>query len=298
MRFIGLMAWAACAACAAFSAPSTASSTALDPSLPPGGNFALSSWKLQLPVASGGSVQEIKSTDLVAGYSSNWFSTAADGSMSFWCPVTGGTTENSHYPRSELREMWTGGDWTFTGRHVLTAKCRVTKVPDNGRVIIGQIHGHLDGSEIIKLYWDNGSLRAAVEPDRSSEISLALGSNRLGDTVEYRLEMQDGKLKVTAGTKTVTYDYTGSTWKTDTYYFKAGAYVQDNTGTSAVGGQVQFYQLGIEHNGQTVRIADPGRGIRILFPDAESDGASIARDLKGRVRDFAAFRREIGRFMP
>ena len=47
--------------------------------------------------------------------------------------------------------------------------------------------------------------------------------------------MQDGKLKVAADGKSVAYDYTASTWKTDTYYFKAGAYVQDDTGPSSVG---------------------------------------------------------------
>jgi hypothetical protein len=249
---------------------------ALDPTTHPGANFELSAWTLQLPVViSGGSIQQIKGTELASGYTSTYFSTAADGSMSFWCPVTGGTTPNSHYPRSELRETWIEGDWTFTGHHILRAKCRVTKVPDDPRVIIGQIHGHLDQSEIIKLYWDNGSVRAAVEPNRSSEVSLALGGNKLGDTLDYVIDMQDGKLKVTVNGKTVSYDYTGATWKTDTYYFKAGAYVQDNTGSSSVGGRVQFYALEAEHNGKTVSLAGayrPGSGSERSGADAAGMG--------------------------
>jgi hypothetical protein len=231
-----------------------AAAHALDPSKPPGTNFNLSIWTLQTPVASGSSVVQIKPADLMAGYTSQWLSTAEDGAMSFWCPVTGATTSsNTHYPRSELRETWPDGDWPLAGHHRLDAVCRVMQVPDNGRIIIGQIHGHVDGSEIIKLYWDNGKLSAAVEPNRSSETGLALGSAKIGDTIAYSLEMQDGKLKVAADGKSVAYDYTASTWKTDTYYFKAGAYVQDDTGPSSVGGRVRFYSLTVEHNGKVVR---------------------------------------------
>lgn len=249
------------------------SAHALDPAKPPGANFNLSVWTLQTPVASGSSVVQIKPADLAAGYSSQWLSTADDGSMSFWCPVTGATTSsNTHYPRSELRETWPDGDWTFAGHHRMDAVCRVMQVPDNGRVIIGQIHGHLDGSEIIKLYWDNGSLSAAVEPSRTSEIGLALGSAKLGDTIAYYLEMQDGKLKVGANGKTVSYDYTAATWKTDTYYFKAGDYVQDNTGSSSVGGRVRFYSLAVEHNGTVVRTVPRALPDRALIRPLGFDG--------------------------
>ena len=39
-----------------------------------------------------------------------------------------------------------------------------------------------------------------------------------------------------------------TTWRDKPLYFKAGAYVQDNTGNSAEGGQVTFNKLDIDHN--------------------------------------------------
>jgi hypothetical protein len=210
----------------------------------PGVNFDLSHWTLQLPVASNGSVLQITGDKLEGGYASEYFQSGADGSMVFWCPVTGGTTPNSHYPRSELRETPAGGDWKLSGDHELRATLRILAVPSNGRLILGQIHGHVDESEIIKLLWDNGKLSAAVEPNRSSgEVQLALGSYKIGDTIDYAIHMKAGMLEVRAGTKTVKYDYTAATWQTDTYYFKAGAYVQDDAGSSSEGGKAAFYSL-------------------------------------------------------
>jgi hypothetical protein len=34
-----------------------------------------------------------------------------------------------------------------------------------------------------------------------------------------------------------------SSWNSDTYYFKAGTYPQDNAGTSSEGSRVAFYSL-------------------------------------------------------
>jgi hypothetical protein len=225
-------------------APTTASAAGT-PSAVPGQDFNLAYWKLQLPVAASGGVQEISSADLMGGYTSSYFSSGADGSMTFWCPVTGATTQNSHYPRSELREAAPDGDWSLDGHHEFSAVCRVLSVSSVGRVIIGQIHGHVDGSEIVKLEWDNGSVYAAVEPDRASEKQLPLGNYKLGDTLKYKIEMTAGILKVTLGAKSATYSYTASTWKTDTYYFKAGSYVQDNAGPSSEGAKVAFYKLDV-----------------------------------------------------
>src|ERR1041384_4894286 len=76
---------------------------ALDPSVPPGLNFDLSHWYLTLPDAN---ASQISPTNLSSGYTNAaWFYTGPDGAMVFWCPVTGGTTPNSSYPRSELREL-------------------------------------------------------------------------------------------------------------------------------------------------------------------------------------------------
>ncbi len=76
---------------------------ALESNLPPGGNFDLSHWKITLPDAT---ASETNSAQLVAGFTNAlYFYTATDGAMTFWCPVNGGTTSGSSYPRSELREL-------------------------------------------------------------------------------------------------------------------------------------------------------------------------------------------------
>jgi hypothetical protein len=214
----------------------------------PGQNFNLANWTLQLPVVSGSSIQQISGSQLESGYTSKYFFSASDGSMAFWCPVNGGTTPNSHYSRSELREKRPGGDWPLTGTHTLNAKCRVTKVPSNGRIIIGQVHGNASQSELCKLLWNAGKLEARVQPNRESEVGLPLGTFSLGATLTYTLKISNKVLTVTANGKTVTYSYSASLWQSDRYYFKAGSYVQDNVGSSTEGGQVQFSSLSVSHN--------------------------------------------------
>src|SRR4051812_3684937 len=112
----------------------------LDPSKPPGSNFNLKHWELDLPVKSGSGILIIPGSELSSGYTSQYFFTdTMDGAMIFWCPSDGATTPNSHYPRSELREKPKGGDWKlYKGFHSLSATCEVMSLPKKG-IYIGQI---------------------------------------------------------------------------------------------------------------------------------------------------------------
>ena len=87
----------------------SASAATLDPTLPPGGNFNLSIWQLQLPTGSPGKPDTIQPAQLKGanGYSNPayFWTDKNDGSMTFWAPEKGVTTPNSTYARSELREM-------------------------------------------------------------------------------------------------------------------------------------------------------------------------------------------------
>ena len=62
------------------------SAYALNPNLPPGSNFDLSHWYLQLPTSHGiltaasGTVDSASTAQLVAGFTNAYFYTAADGS--------------------------------------------------------------------------------------------------------------------------------------------------------------------------------------------------------------------------
>jgi Alginate lyase len=231
----------------------SAGSGVIDPARPPGQNFDLAQFALQLPVASGASVQQIKP---VGDYSSEYFYTGEDGAMTFWCPVTGTTTPNSHYPRTELRELPLGGDWDIGGIHVLRAQFKMLQSPSSKGTIIGQIHGNAtDGtSEVLKLEWTTeNQIIASVEANDNpaQQINHTMGSYKLGQLLSYALELKGSVLTVTVtdqnGDKTFTTPYTATSWTNDKYYFKLGSYVQLDTGAATNGGRVAFYSFSIEH---------------------------------------------------
>src|SRR6476661_9598608 len=122
----------------------------LDSNKPPGGNFNLTNYYLGLPVDSSGGTNgdsaSISASQLVSGYTTNYFYTGPDGAMTFWAFCLGATTSGSSFPRSELREQISSGsnssNWVAYGTHILNAQCKVTQVPSTGKVIIGQIHGY------------------------------------------------------------------------------------------------------------------------------------------------------------
>jgi hypothetical protein len=212
----------------------------------PGANFNLSSYTLQLPVLSGGSMKQVSGSQLEAGYTDAYFYSGSSGQMIFWCPVTGGTSPNSKYPRSELRQK-SPADWSLSGSHTLTATCKVTKVPSNGRIIIGQIHGNASGSEVCKLLWNNGAVEFRYKTDARVEQGFNLGNYSVGTTLNYTIRCSNKAITVTVNGRSATRTYSNSMWQSDRYYFKAGSYVQDNAGTSSEGGRVEFTQLNTTH---------------------------------------------------
>ncbi|HEX3854859.1 MAG TPA: polysaccharide lyase family 7 protein [Polyangiaceae bacterium] len=226
----------------------------LDPNKPPGANFDLTRFTLQLPLSDGnGSVQQIKDLSV---YTSDYFYTAPDGAMTFWCPVTGAHTMNTHYPRTELRENAVGGDWAISGTHSMTASFKVTKTPSSKGTIIGQVHGNAtDGtSEILKLEWlTTNEIVASVEDNNSaSQSDQSLGSYALNALLTYTIELENSQLTVSitdakGAMKTVTSSYSASRWTQDSYYFKLGDYVQLDTGAATNGGRVSFYSFAIKH---------------------------------------------------
>ena len=155
----------------------------LDPSVPPGSNFDLLTWKLSTPAdLDGNGLSDTASeTDLDEGFSDQYFYTGPAGGMVFKPTIAGATTSvNSTYTRSELREMLRRGNSGISTRGVnrnnwildyqpdpgvavggragtlkaTLAVNRVTRTGDRnqvGRVVIGQIHAEND--EPIRLYY-------------------------------------------------------------------------------------------------------------------------------------------------
>jgi hypothetical protein len=223
---------------------------ALDGSRPPGANFDLSHWKLTLPDAT---ASEIKQPAL-ATYTSSYFYSAADGAMTFFCPVTGGTTSGTTFPRSELRELIDGRNstvnWTGEGTHILNGQCRIVQLPSTPHVIIGQVHGYNEQT-LVKLQYKNGAIEAYIRSSPTgSDTKYTLFSNaHAGDLWTYQIKVVDGVATVTVNGVSATKNFFASdpAWQAVTFYFKAGAYVQDNTGTDTEGGAVAFYQLSATH---------------------------------------------------
>src|SRR5689334_13702783 len=85
------------------SAPASAL-TVLNPLLPPSENFDLTHWYLTLP-----SALTVDPTTLSNGYTltRTFYTDLLSGGMVFRCPNLAGTTTNTHYSRTELREMLT-----------------------------------------------------------------------------------------------------------------------------------------------------------------------------------------------
>jgi len=182
---------------------------ALDPNLPPSGNFDLSHWYLGLPVdSSGGTTGDsasIPTAQLLAGFTNAlYFYTGPDGAMTFWAPVTGATTSGSSYPRSELRELIsppaTTNNWLGFGLHTLDAQLKVLEVPSTKKVIIGQIHGFTGSAlPLVKIQYNNGVIEGLVKTNAdndASDFKFTYANVGLSNIVTYQIKVLSGLVSI------------------------------------------------------------------------------------------------------
>ncbi|TWU45603.1 Alginate lyase precursor [Novipirellula aureliae] len=232
------------------------SATAAEPNRP----IDLSHWKLTLPTDAsnqyGGHAAEVSAAKLTAGFQDPHFQTDAKGHLVFWCPVNGATTGGTKYPRSELREMLdvdsSRVNWPMPGTHVLDARCRVTQVPSNPKVIIGQIHSYTGMSKpLIKLQYVKGRIEALIKesPTKDKDQKQIFAGGDLNTDIAYQIKLQDGVLSITVNGETQSQNVleNDADWANQTFYFKAGAYPQDNEGDESEGARVAFSSLKVSH---------------------------------------------------
>ncbi len=246
----------------------------LDPLRPPSGNFDLARWKLTIPSGS-----DIQAAELNDGYTlaGAFYTDPATGGMVFRCPNLAGTTANTSYSRSELREMLDPGNtsakdaannWTTADGGTLRATLRVDRVSTTGddgkvgRVIIGQIHG--DDSEPIRLYFhqrpgeSTGRIYAAhdtaanVNSYSPDIVSNAGGAGiALGETFSYEIRLEDTRLTTVIRREgkadAVHVKDIDPAYRGENLYFKAGVYNQNNTGESGDYVQATFFALTHAH---------------------------------------------------
>jgi Alginate lyase len=206
----------------------------------------LSNWKLTLPTGEPGSPEEVVAGKL-SKFSNEFFKVndSRDGVV-FMAEVGGVTTKNSHYPRSELREMQ--GDqnaaWSNPGgTHTLETREAILAVPKaKPEVVAAQIHDGDDDVLQIRLEGE----RLSVQSDDGENETVLDPAYRLGAPYDLKIVAADGRVDVSYnGEKKAELTKSGTGW-----YFKVGAYVQSNPDkgdAEGTPGAVAVYALKVTH---------------------------------------------------
>ncbi|AKA21887.1 polysaccharide lyase family 7 protein [Pseudomonas chlororaphis] len=218
----------------------------------------LATWNLSIPV--GSPPATIDTPKLVSGFKDQYFHSDT-GTLFFWSPVTGSRTANAIYPRSELRETYADGtlrNWTYPeADNLLYATLAVNQVPSSGKIVIGQIHAYNSTKPLVKVEYQyktstqygNIVAKVRMRPDDAESRVITVAENvPLDREFSYLIHLSPGGA---LGISAAGYQWDtqiSATWSDKPLYFKAGVYVQDNTGYTSEGGQVTFYKLDIDHN--------------------------------------------------
>jgi hypothetical protein len=207
----------------------------------------LGDWYLTLPTGEEGDPDDVYPPDL-GTFDGHWFrlNDSRDG-VTFRANAGGVTTENSNYPRSELREMRDGelASWSNeSGTHTMRLRQAVTRLPEvKPHVVTAQIHGGDDDVVLVRL---EGEQLLAEYDDGDSSIVLD-PAYELGTPYDLTITAADGRIEISYnGRLAAEIPRSGSGW-----YFKTGAYVQSNPergdDPDAVA-EVVLYSLAVEHS--------------------------------------------------
>ncbi len=268
---------------------------ALDPDLNPSANFDLSAWNLVLPLPLGdiGGAIQISSNALVGDASLNtgytnppyFYTDGVIGTLNFFAPLNGATTQGSVFPRSglseNLQERGLPATWKLSSfdSSMLKASLIVTQVPPSKRIVIGELQdkGNMDdlGQEVgkkdlVKIYYDlnqfdpnnracNGCIYALIRPapanDRYLQTLTFAKDILLNKPFIYKITLlRDGTLTVQVDNKSFKYNLNTSIdntigWGSQELFFKAGVTLLENGTSSFVGGMAKFFSLEVAHKG-------------------------------------------------
>jgi hypothetical protein len=226
-----------------------------DPAMLPGDILNLTNWKLTLPVDTDhpGSPDEIEQPELASFVDPTYFhlNDAKDGVV-FRAHAGGATTDNSGYPRSELREMIDQGTdeaaWSSSrGAHRLFIDQAITHLPvEKPHIVVGQIHD--DEDDVIVFRLEGSKLFIDLNGDDGPVLTE---DYQLGDRFTVAFEVSDDHVDCYydgAFIYSHPQAFSGA-------YFKAGAYVQSSCqgdkqveGESCEAyGEVVIYDVSVEH---------------------------------------------------
>ncbi len=223
----------------------------LSTSKPPGSNFSLSGFTLQLPTGSEGNVDTETGAQLAAGFTKSpyFYTDTGDGSMVMGDPSTGWTTSGSLHPRVEIRENATpahqrhqcddehGGGHEGPGSHDHRPGFSRVRGPSKPLCEL-----QVTSKGVVQLL-----LESTNEGGTSTTTTIA--SVSLGTKFTYSLQLSGTTVTVTIGSATKTFTMDKS-FDGESFYCKAGNYDQSavpgTPGTTA-STIVKFYALSIKH---------------------------------------------------
>lgn len=220
-----------------------AHATPLDKSLSPGQNFNLEPFRLQTLDAD----LQFKQVDPIGTYQDAHFLTdQTSGAIRFRIPAGAGHTQNSEFPRVELRQKHS---WIMDADNkqarALNVVLQISEGPKTGEIIFAQIHGEkTGGSEALKMRWRHGTILMGVKKqfgDKEDQIQLLNGLS-LGDVIECKILLTGDILtvSVSSGTRKASqqFSYDAASWQNIPLYYKTGVYLQDKTQDGSFGTMV------------------------------------------------------------
>lgn len=221
------------------------------PLVPGSTTIDLSGWKLSIPVKNAkGTPTLLQPATPVAP----WMVPDANGSLVFWAPSSGVTTENSSHPRTELDSLtnFKGG---LSGQvHTLHATVAVHQEPLDGEgIILAQIHGadDISSASFVMLRYQRGRVYVAVKQTQkgSATAYYPLANGVLLNTpFDFGIsDMGNGRLvfSITRNGRILRVPaVVPAVFRGATVRFQAGAYQQaDRAAGPQDGGKVTFHKL-------------------------------------------------------
>lgn len=219
---------------------------------PPASILDLAGWKLTLPYNTErkGDPDEVVQPELGMFEDPNCFFTSESGDAVIFRAACGGLgTENSSFPRSELREMQTGGKheiaWSTVdaAMHVMEVEQAITHTPDvKQHVVCAQIHD--DEDDVIMIRLEKSKL--FIERNGADDVPLDK-KYKLGKKFTLRIVAGGGRIQVWYN------DDLKMDWEVSKKgcYFKAGCYTQSNVKKGdqpEAFGEVAIYRLQVTHS--------------------------------------------------
>src|SRR5204862_3383266 len=105
---------------------------------------------------------------------------------------------------------------------------------------------------LVKLQYNNGTIEALIKTNANNDLTdkkYTYANVGLSNNITYQIKVVNGLVSITVNgvTQSLNVFQSDPDWATNTLYYKAGSYCQDNAGTTNEGGRIAFYALARAH---------------------------------------------------